>query len=217
MKIVKTYKFKLYRSKKNKILVNQIKIASSIYNHSIALHKRYYKMFGKHLPKYKLQKHLTKLKKIPRYKYWNKLGSQAVQDITDRIDRAYRLFFRNLKHKIKTSPPGFKSSRKYRSFTLKQAGYNILCGNRIKIGDKIYKYSKSREIEGKIKTLTVKQNNLGELNLCFSVEGNINPIKTRSCKAVERDLNAAINVLREGASSLGLGNVRPDLVQAVAV
>ena len=36
MRIVKTYKFKLYRQKKNKLLHQQINIAGLIYNHCIA-------------------------------------------------------------------------------------------------------------------------------------------------------------------------------------
>lgn len=47
---------------------------------------------------YQLQKHLTKLKGISRFAYIKEIGSQAVQEITQRIDRAYKLFFRNLKH-----------------------------------------------------------------------------------------------------------------------
>ena len=94
---MKTYCFKLYKAKRNKKIHNQINAASLIYNHCIALHKRYYRLFGKSLKKYDLQKHLTKLKKINKFSYLLEIGSQAVQDITDRIDRAYKLFFNNLK------------------------------------------------------------------------------------------------------------------------
>lgn len=52
MKIVKTYKFKLYRQKKNKVLHQQIDIAGLIYNHCIALHRKYYKLTGKSLNKF---------------------------------------------------------------------------------------------------------------------------------------------------------------------
>ncbi len=116
-------------------------------------------MFGKHLNVYKLMKHIAKLRK--RIKYWQQLGSQAVQDICQRIEKAYQLFFKQ-NHKG-TRPPSFKKTRKYKSFTLKQAGYKFLSGNKIRIGNKVYKFSLSREIQGKIKTLTVKRNNLGEL------------------------------------------------------
>ena len=156
---MKTYKFKLYRTKQNRCIHWQINASGSIYNHCIALHKRYYKMFGKHLNMYKLMKHIAKLRK--RIKYWRAVGSQAVQDICQRIDKAYKLFFKQFKRG--TRPPSFKKTRKYKSFTLKQAGYKFLSGNKIRIGNRIYKFSKSREIKGKVKTLTVKRNNLGEL------------------------------------------------------
>ncbi|NMB35723.1 MAG: transposase, partial [Firmicutes bacterium] len=40
---MKTYCFKLYRAKRNKKLHRSINIAGSIYNHLIALHRRYYR------------------------------------------------------------------------------------------------------------------------------------------------------------------------------
>ena len=116
-------------------------------------------MFGKHLNQYRLMKHIAKLRK--RIKYWQQVGSQAVQDICQRIEKAYQLFFKQ--HHKGTRPPNFKKTIKYKSFTLKQAGYKFLSGNKIRIGNRVYKFSKSREIQGKIKTLTVKRNNLGEL------------------------------------------------------
>jgi len=166
----KTFKFKLYCSKKTKILNQQINISASIWNHCISLHKQYYKLFGESLNLYKLQKHITKLKKQDKYNFWKNVPSQAIQDITERIDKSYKLFFRNLEHKIKTSPPKFCSYRKYKSFTLKQSGYTVLDNNRIKIGKQIFKYSKSRNIDGDIKTLTIKRNRLGEFYICFSVK-----------------------------------------------
>jgi putative transposase len=160
---MKTFCFKTYHSKKNRYLHNQISLAGEIYNHCIALHKRYYRMSKKSLNAYSLQKHLTKLKKRERYSHWNQLGSQAIQDIADRIDKAYKLFFRNQKHGIKSGTPNFKKRRNYKSFTLKQAGYKLLEDNRIKIGNKIFKYFKSQDIQGSIKTLTVKRDKLGDI------------------------------------------------------
>ena len=114
---MRTYVFKLYRAKRNRHLHREINIAGSIYNHLIALHRRYYRMFGKSLNAIRLQLHITKLKRTKRYGYWNNLGSQAIQDIAQRIDRAYKLFFHNLKRGVRTAPPGFKKVRRYRSFT----------------------------------------------------------------------------------------------------
>lgn len=173
MNIVKTYKFKLYRSKKNRHLHQQINISGLIYNHCIALHRRCYRLFGTGLNAYALMKHITKLKKLPKYSHWNLVGSQAVQDVVQRIDKAYKLFFGNLKRKVKTSPPGFKKVKKYSSFTLKQAGWKLLDGNRIKIQGIVYKFSKSRDIPADIKTVTVKRDSLGNFWLYFVVEEEI--------------------------------------------
>ncbi len=170
---MKTYKFKLYQSKKNKYLNQQIDIAGLIYNHCIAMHRRYYKLTGKSLNQYELMKHITKLKKLPKYKHWSLVGSQAIQDIVQRIDKAYKLFFGNLKRKVRTSPPGFKKVKKYSSFTLKQAGWKLLDGNRINIQGKVYKFFKSRDIPADIKTVTVKRDTLGNLYLYFVVEEEI--------------------------------------------
>ncbi|MHA2389952.1 MAG: RNA-guided endonuclease InsQ/TnpB family protein [Candidatus Hodarchaeales archaeon] len=168
--MIKTFEMKLYRSKKNHYIHESIDIAAQIYNHCIALHKRYYKLFGKHLNKYQLQKHLTKLKKLRKFAFWREVGSQAIQDITDRIERAFQLFFQALKSTRRVSPPSFKKQKKYKSFTLKQAGYKLLGGNKIIIGKKCYKFHNSRKIEGEIKTLTVKRDALEDLYLFFSCE-----------------------------------------------
>ncbi len=173
MQIVKSYKFKLYRSKKNKHLHQQINISGLIWNHCISLHRRYYRLFGKGLHKYALANHLAKLKRLPKYSHWNLVGSQAIQDIAFRIDKAYKLFFGNLKRKVKTSPPGFKKVKKYSSFTLTQYGWKLLGGNKIRIQGIVYKFSKSRDIPPDIKTVTIKRDSLGNFWLCFVVEEEI--------------------------------------------
>ncbi len=156
---MKTYKFKLYENRRNKYLKRSINASASIWNHCIALHKRYYSMFKKHLNKYQLMKHIARLRR--RNSYWQLVPSQAVQDVCDRIDKAYRLFFKFCKRGVR--PPSFCKSKKYKSFTTKQAGYKLLGGNRIRIGKIVYKFFKSREIEGKVKTITVKRSPVGEM------------------------------------------------------
>ena len=163
---MKTLKFKLYQSSRNKHLKRSINAAGVIYNHCIALHKRYYRMWGKHLNCSKLQSHIAQLRK--RKAFWQQVGSQAVQDICQRIEKAYQLFFKH--HKKGVRPPNFKKVRRYKSFTLKQAGYKFLTGNRIKIGNRVYQYWNSREIEGTVKTLTIKRTILGELFMVVVVD-----------------------------------------------
>jgi putative transposase len=123
-------------------------------------------MFGKHLNGAKLQKHIAKLRK--RNPQWQTLGSQSVQDICQRIEKSYQLFFKHNKKGVR--PPNFKKVKKYKSFTLKQAGYKFLSGNRIKIGKRVYQFWNSQPIEGKVKTVTVKRTPLGELFLTVVVD-----------------------------------------------
>ncbi|MEM9945379.1 MAG: transposase [Cyanobacteria bacterium P01_D01_bin.36] len=166
---MRTFKFKLYESKRNRYLKRTINTAAVIYNHCIALHKRYYRMFGKFLTQGKLKKHIAKLRK--RIDWWKSVGSQAVQDIIERIDRAYVAFFERNHKGVR--PPTFKKVKKYTSFTLKQtAGFKFLNGNRLKIGKRVYKFFKSREIEGKIKTLTIKRDKANDLFITVVTDGD---------------------------------------------
>ena len=123
--MVKTFKFKLFHAKRNKKLHIKINLACLMYNHCIALHKRYWHLYHKSLNLYILQKHITKLKKIKRFNYLKELNSQTVQDITERIDRGYKLFWRNLKNKKKTAPPKFRKIKK----NINQLHLNKLVGN----------------------------------------------------------------------------------------
>jgi putative transposase len=168
---MRTLKFKLYQHKQNRHLKRMINAAGVIYNYCIAFHRRYYRMWRKHLSCAKLQSHIAKLRK--RNLFWQSVGSQAVQDICQRIEKAYQLFFKH--HNKGVRPPGFKKVKKYKSFTLKQAGYKFLGGNRIKIGLKVYQFWKSREIEGTVKTLTIKRTPLGELFMVVVVDDVLAP------------------------------------------
>jgi putative transposase len=170
--MLRTYKYKLYESKRLKNLHNSVNIAGIIYNHCIALHKRYYRLYKKHLNKYQLQKHITKLKKLVKHKFWSKLGSQAIQDITDRIDKAYKKFFDYVKNKTKqrVSPPNFKKVKKYKSFTLKgKVGYKLE-DNVVSLNGYKYRFWLSRPIDGTIKTLVIKRDNIGDFYICVSLE-----------------------------------------------
>jgi len=190
---IRTYKYKLYKTKKDKHIHNIINISGIIYNHCIALHKRYYKLYGKHLNKYQLQKHLTKLKKRDRYSFWKEVPSQAIQDITDRIDKAYKLFFKYLKKReqglkpVRVSPPSFKKVKKYKSYTLKgKVGYKLE-DNVISLNGYRYKFWKSREIDGTIKTIIVKRDNIGDFYICITIEKKDTKLNVATGKIVGID------------------------------
>jgi putative transposase len=165
-----TYKYKLYSAKKNRHLHQTINLSGMAYNHCIALHKRYYRLTHKHLNQYALMEHLTKLKKRPKYAWMNQIPSQALQDVAQRIEKGYQLFFRNLKFGIRTAPPTFKKIAKYKSYTLKQCGWRLLDNGRISIAGRTYKFCKDRPIVGGIKTVTIKRDALNDLYLYFALE-----------------------------------------------
>lgn len=122
--------------------------------------------------KFQLQKHITKLKKRQKYALWEKVPSQAIQDITVRIDNAYQKFFDYAKRKtnIKVSPPSFKKIKKYKSYTLKgKVGYKLE-DNVISLNNYQYKFWLSRPIDGIIKTVIIKRDNIGNFYICITLE-----------------------------------------------
>jgi putative transposase len=126
---------------------------------------------------------------------WKMLNAQTVQQIIERVYDGYALFFKNRKRGVKTSPPKPKKQSKYRSITFKQNGYKLTSGT-IYIGGhehngkggKKFKFHKHREIEGKVKTITLKRNPLGEWFLFITTDHqNTSPKQTRSGKSVGLD------------------------------
>lgn len=166
-----THIYKIRRHKRNWRLHRQINVGGAIHNHCIRLCKSYYKQYGRTLSFYTLKKHITRLKKRPEYAYWKQLGSQAVQDIIIRIKKGYEKFFRGENKR----PPTFRKISKAKSFTLTQAGWKLK-GNHLKVGKSNYNLSLSRPIKGKVKTLTIKRDAVGDLYAHFSLDYEVEPI-----------------------------------------
>ena len=163
----KTLKYRLYRSERNKHLVGQIELGADIWNHFVEVTRRFYDIYGEYPGYSKLQDHLTKLKKTS-HEHWYHLGSQACQDVIRRLDQSYKQFFSGEQE----GRPRFKKRRKYSSFTLTQSGWKLPEGrssNRLRINGKNYKFSLSRPVKGRIKTVTIKRDPVGDLWVCFSV------------------------------------------------
>jgi putative transposase len=167
----KTYKYRLYASKRDFRLHDSINISGIIWNHITALQRRYYRLFGKHISESRMKKHTAHLRmKTKKYAYWRKVGSQAVQELCERHEAAYERFF-----KKQGGLPRFKKVKRFRSFVLKQATWKLHKENpskrhrKITIGSTIYKFVYHRPMQGEIKTVSVKRDSLGRLWLCFSV------------------------------------------------
>lgn len=148
-----SYKYKLYRTNKTKILDRMLREACFVWNHALTLQKRYYCLYHKHIGIGKMKAHFAK--RIHR----NLLHSQTTQEILERLDTAYQRFFKRLAKR----PPKFRKAKDFSSILFKQGGYslngNVLTVNNIK---KRFKFSLSRPYDGKVKTLTIKRSHLGE-------------------------------------------------------
>ena len=171
--------YKLYRTKHAiDTCTSRLSIGGVIHNHCIALHKRYYRLYKKTSFSCAAAKPtLPSSRQRPRYAWWSRLGSQAIQDIVERIDKGYQRFFQNVKDRKagkttqRIGTPTFRKVRNAKSFTLKQAGWKLLGGNRLRLGTTVYKFAKSRDIAGTVKTVTIKRDALGELYVYFSCLG----------------------------------------------
>lgn len=99
--------------------------------------------------------------------------SQVLQDVSARVDKAFKGFFRRVKTKgEKAGYPRFKGYGRYDSITYPQTGFKVKeNGKKLylsKVGD--VKIVKHREMEGIVKTCCVKRNGLGQWFVCFSCE-----------------------------------------------
>jgi putative transposase len=87
--------------------------------------------------------------------------SQVLQDVLRRLDKSFKAFFRRVKAGEDPGYPRFKGQGWYKSFAYPQAGFKFE-GSKLtlsKIGPiRIFKH---REVEGKIKTCTIKKDKLG--------------------------------------------------------
>ena len=83
------------------------------------------------------------------------------------MDKGYKKMFLDRAAGKKCGRPRFKPRRKYKSFTLLQGGWRLLPGNKIRIGKQIYRYFKSREIEGNPKRCTIKRDLVGDIYICI--------------------------------------------------
>jgi putative transposase len=170
----RAFAFQLYQSKRLRHLHARLDLAAQIYNHLIAVQKRYYRRYGGYVGYFRLKRHVTRIKGWTRYVHWRQLDAQAIQNIVWRIDQGYQKFFR----KENSRPPTFRKRAKYHSLTLSQTGWRVAEGNRLWLFGRPYRFHHSRAIEGTIKTLTIKRLLTGRMLVIFSCQGEP-PVQSR--------------------------------------
>lgn len=175
----KTYKFRLFPTKAQQTKLNQtLETCRQVYNSTLGERKAIWEQKKKSLSLYDTNKLLTGWKAAnPELK---EVHSQVLQNVQERVDLAYKAFFRRIKAGQKNGFPRFKGFGRYDSFTFKQSGFK-LSGSRLtisKIGD--VKIKLHRPIEGTIKTLTVQRDRIGNWYACFSCDVESKPLPVSS-------------------------------------
>jgi len=166
---MKGYRYRLYPTKSQVSLMEQtLEICRWVYNETLAMRKNAWEQEQKHITYYELKRQIPLWKKErPEI---STVYSQVLQNVTLRVDLAFKAFFRRVKAGENPGHPRFKGKGRYDSFTYPQYGFK-LDGDRLhlsKIGD--VRTVLHRPVEGTIKTLTIRRSSTGKWYACFSVE-----------------------------------------------
>ncbi len=169
--MLKTFKYRLYPTRKQETLLNrQLEECRWLYNHFLEHRKNAWEWYGVGLSHYEQQNTLPCLKKgRPSL---DTVYSQSLQNVSVRIDLAFKAFFRRGKHGENPGFPRFKGKGQYSSLTFPQ--WNSGCdltgkGLRLsKIGT--IPIVLHRPVEGRIKTCTVLKLSTGKWWVTLSCE-----------------------------------------------
>lgn len=162
-----------YRIQSNPHTIQQaehwLDLCRHLYNTALNQRITIYKQNKGSISKFDQMKQLPELKvAFPEYR---EIGSQALQGVIERLDKAYQGFFRRVKNSNgKAGFPRFKSRDRYDSFTLKQAGW-MLDGKYLSIRNVgRFKLRLSRPIDGDIKTVTIRRSSTDKWYATFSCD-----------------------------------------------
>ena len=152
------YKFRMYPNRQQQAQLDvTLETCRHLYNTALADRKNCYELEGVSRSYEDQAATLTLEKKEGKWQIF----SQVSQDVLKRVDKAFKAFFRRVKAGEKPGYPRFKGQGRYKSFTYPQVGFKLE-GSKLtlsKIGSiRIFKH---REVEGKVKTCTIKKDHLG--------------------------------------------------------
>jgi len=167
----KTYKYRLSPTcETTSKLYWTLDRCRELYNAALSERRDSYKYTGKGVSYYDQQNDLPEIKNCIREEYQD-IVSHVLQDVLRRLDKAMQNFFRRVKAGQTPGYPRFQGRERYDSFTYPDIAGWKLEGNQLhlsKIGT--VKVVLHREIEGKIKTVTMKREG-EEWYVVFSCDG----------------------------------------------
>ena len=182
----KAFEFLLKPTKKQaKILEEQLEECRWLYNQLLEQRKLAYEELDLSLTKYQQLMFLPELK-IDRPGL-EKVHSQVLQNVVDRLDKAFQAFFRRCKADEKPGFPRFRGKDRYKSLCYPQSGFSLVDSELklSKVGS--LRVSLHRPMEGVIKTCTIKKEASGKWKVSFSCEVETAPLPTNE-KAVALDM-----------------------------
>lgn len=167
--ILRSFKYKLYPKKsQRKTLDSHLNLLCWLYNQSIEAVKKTYLKDKTYLGRSGLYALIASWILIkPELK---EIHSQVRQNVCDRIDKAFKAFFRRVKAGEKPGYPRFKSWRRYSSLTFPQSGFALKDGflTLSKIGK--IKTKVHRQLSEMVKTCTIKKDSTGDYWVTLVVE-----------------------------------------------
>ncbi len=184
------YRYRIYSSEKRKeLLTQQMILAKEAYNILLQESKKYYRETRRTFTRNNMNNRLPMLKK--EHPEFTLLHSQVLQNISDRLWKAYGNFFRRLKEKKagKKTKVGFPRAKTFVvSLTYPQSGFTL--NNRRLVLSKVGSMPivQHRDIEGKMKTLTIKQTRAKEWFATVTAEKEPNLFISNSKPEVGLDL-----------------------------
>jgi len=165
----KTFKYRIYPTKKQTITLNQhLEKCRWLYNYFLGQRKSAYENEGESISCFEQQSQIPSIEATKGI-----IHSQVLQDVTKRVDLAYKAFFRRVKSGEKPGYPRFKGIGRYDSITYPQQPSFRLTehGLRLsKIGN--IKIKLHRPIKGIAKTCIIRKNG-SHWYACISCEYEI--------------------------------------------
>lgn len=165
----RTFKYKIKISKPIETTCNQwLEQCRILYNLALEQRMMIYKQSKKSISCYEQINQLPEFKMaFPEFKLIN---SCCLQDVLQRVDKAYQRFFARVKLKQNGGFPRFKAINRYNSFTFNVSGWKF--ENEYLYLPKIGKLKLylSLSIIGKIKSVTIIKSLTGKWFVCFSCE-----------------------------------------------
>ncbi len=174
---VKTFKYRLRPSRSQRTQLDRtLELCRWVYNETLATRKNTWEQEKKTLSLYDTNKLLTIWKR--EHPELVRVHSQVLQNVQERVDLAFKAFFRRVKAGEKPGYPRFRGYGRYASFTFKQSGFELLPAGKELLISKIgaVRIVLHRPLQGRVKTLTVQRDAVGNWYACFACEVDPQPL-----------------------------------------